>query len=324
MSENLTEKPSGINIGIDISKALLDVASYPDGEICQFTNNIKGYLKLAKWLATMNLSCITFEATGVYHRKLERFLGERGLPFARINPRQARYFAEAFGKLAKTDRIDALMLARFGELLKPRQGESKSQTLETICELVSSRRALVRDRTAIKNRLHNLQTPLLKRQAKQRLHQIENQMEAIDTECRALSEADEALARRLDILLSIPGLGEVTAFTLLAEMPELGSMNKRQTAALAGLAPVTRQSGTWKDKSFIRGGRANLRHALYMPALVAIRFNEEFKRKYQAMTEARGKDAKPAKVAITAIMRRLIVMANALLRDGRKWTKINA
>ena len=131
-----------------------------------------------------------------------------------------------------------LMLARFGELLKPRQGESKSQTLEALCELVSSRRALVRDRTAIKNRLHNLQTPLLKRQAKQRLHQIENQMEAIDTECRALSEADEALARRLDILLSIPGLGEVTAFTLLAEMPELGSMNKRQTAALADLRPL--------------------------------------------------------------------------------------
>jgi len=324
MISSVAENTTPINIGIDISKALLDVATHPDGEICQFTNNIKGFRQLAKWLASMNVTCITFEATGTYHRKLERFLGERGLPFARINPRQARYFAEAFGKLAKTDRIDALMLARFGQLLKPRQGSVKCQTIETIGELVAARRALIKDRTAIKNRLHNLQTTLLMRQARQRLRQIKNQIEAIDAECQALSEADEELARRLAILLSIPGLGEVTAFTLLAEMPELGSMNKRQTAALAGLAPITRQSGKWKGKSFIRGGRANLRHALYMPALVAIRFNGEFKRKYEAMTTASGKDAKPPKVAITAIMRRLIVLANALLRDGRKWTKITA
>jgi len=324
MSKSVAENTPAINIGIDISKAQLDVASYPDGEIYQFTNNIKGFRQLAKWIASMNVACITFEATGTYHRKLEHFLGEQGLPFARINPRQARCFAEAFGKLAKTDRIDALMLARFGELLKPRQGSTKSQSIETLGELVAARRALIKDRTAIKNRLHNLQTPLLKRQARQRLRQIENQMVAVDAECRALSEVDKELARRLAILLSIPGLGEVTAFTLLAEMPELGSMDKRQTAALAGLAPITRQSGTWKGKSFIRGGRANLRHALYMPALVAIRFNDEFKRKYQAMTNARGKDAKPAKVAITAIMRRLIVLANALLRDDRKWIKISA
>jgi len=324
MSKSIAEKTQATNIGIDISKANLDVAAYPGGQFCQFTNNIKGFRCLAKWLGTMNLSCITFEATGTYHRRLERFLGERRLPFSRINPRQARCFAEARGKLAKTDRVDALMLARFGELLKPRLTTAKSQPLETLCELVAARRALVKDRTAIKNRLHNLQTPLLKRQARQRLRQVERQMAAIDAECRIMRDADPELARRLDILLSIPGLGEVTAFTLLAEMPELGSMDKRQTAALAGLAPITRASGTWKGKSFIRGGRANLRHALYMPALVAIRFNEEFKQKYEAMTTARGKLAKPAKVAITAIMRRMIVMANALLRDDRKWTKISA
>ena len=324
MTRSIAENTPVTNIGIDISKALLDVAAYPGGETCQFTNNIKGHKALATWLQGMNVACITFEATGVYHRRLERFLGERGLPFAKVNPRRARHFADAFEKLAKTDRIDALMLARFGELLRPRQGSAKSQDLETLGELVAARRALVKDRTAIKNRLHNLQTPLLKRQARQRLRQIENQIGAIDGECRTLSETDPDLARRLDILVSIPGLGEVTAFTLLAEMPELGSMDKRQTAALAGLAPITRQSGTWKGKSFIRGGRANLRHALYMPALVAIRFNDEFKRKYEAMTTARGKDAKPPKVAIVAIMRRMIVMANALLRDDRKWTKISA
>ena len=140
MSKSIAEKTQATNVGIDISKANLDVAAYPGGQFCQFTNNIKGFRGLAKWLGTMNLSCITFEATGTYHRGLERFLGERRLPFSRINPRQARCFAEARGKLAKTDRVDALMLARFGELLKPRLTTAKSQPLETLCELVAARR----------------------------------------------------------------------------------------------------------------------------------------------------------------------------------------
>jgi len=135
-----------------------------------------------------------------------------------------------------------------------------------------------------------------------------------------LVEDDQQLDHRFNILTSIPGLGELTAIIMLAEMPELGTMDKRQTAALVGLAPITRQSGTWKGKSFIRGGRANLRQALYMPALVAIRFNQQMGAKYQTMTNA----GKPAKVAITAIMRKLIITANALLRDNRKWAKITA
>ena len=275
---------------------------------------------LARWLAALKVKLVVFEATGAYHRRLERFLSDHGLPFSKVNPRQARRFAEATGKLAKTDRVDALMLALFGELLQPPQSESKSQTLETLSQLVGARRALVKDRTAAKNRQHNLQSALLKRQTSRRLKQIKSDIAALDAACRELVSEDEQLDHRFNILVSMPGIGELTAIIMLVEMPELGAMDKRQTAALAGLAPIARQSGTWKGKSFIRGGRSNLRQALYMPALVAIRFNEEMATKYKTMIEK----GKPAKVAITAIMRKLITTANALLRDDRNWTKTQA
>ncbi|VAV86582.1 Mobile element protein [hydrothermal vent metagenome] len=309
-----------ITIGIDISKALLDVATYPEDEFKQFSNDPKGHKALAKWLDTREVKLIIFEATGVYHRGLERFLGQGGFPFAKINPYQARCFAEATGKLAKTDKVDSLMLARFGELLEPPLSAGKSQTLEELGELVCARRTLVKDRTAARNRQHNLKTGLLKRQTTRRLRQIEADIAAIDTECLVLIKGDETLVHRYDILISIPGIGQTTAIIMLAEMPELGTMDKRQTAALAGLAPISRQSGTWKGKSFIRGGRANLRQALYMPAMVAIRCNDELKARHNKFIVS----GKPFKVAITAIMRKLIITANALLRDNRKWAKITA
>ncbi len=307
-------------IGIDISKAHLDVAAHLSGEVEQFTNNAKGHRQLARWLGRMDVKCIAFEATGAYHRRLERFLSERGLPFAKVNPYQARCFAQATGKLAKTDQVDALMLARFGAVLEPPMHEGKSHVLEVLHELVIARQALIKDRTAARNRQHNHFSPLLKHQTKRRLRQIDTDIKAVDGECLALIRNDTALAHRYDILISIPGIGPTTAIIMLAEMPELGTMDKRQTASLAGLAPITRQSGTWRGKSFIRGGRANLRHALYMPAMVAIRFNVELKEKHEKFIA----DGKPFKVAITAIMRKLITTANALLRDDRKWSKSGA
>jgi len=306
-----------VNIGIDISKATLDVATYPDGKLSQFANDATGHKALVSWLGQMDLRCITFEPTGPYHRKLEQCLNKQGLPFAKINPRQARRFAEATGKLAKTDRVDALMLARFGAVLEPPKNIGKSQSVELLGELATARRALIKDRVATKTRQHNLTIALLQRQTKQRLKQIEAQIKAIDSQCRNLIKADDRLNNSFDILLSMPGIGEITAVIILAEMPELGTMDKRQVAALAGLAPIARQSGAWKGKSFIRGGRANLRRALYMPALMAIRTNKEFKHKYDTMRNA----AKPAKVAFTAVMRKLIILANALIRDQRKWSE---
>ena len=195
-----------------------------------------------------------------------------------------------------------------------------SEAIQQLADLVAARRALIKDRTATTNRAKVLRITLLKRQAGQRLTQIAQQVEDLDQHALAIIRADPVLQNRLDILISIPGIGEATAIALIADMPELGQMDEKQAASLAGLAPVARESGTWRGKSFIRGGRAHLRQALYMPALVAMRFNPDLKAKFEAMTKA----GKPAKVAITALMRKHVVLANALLRGNRKWTKITA
>ena len=208
------------------------------------------------------------------------------------------------------------MLARFGATLQPEIPPAKDETIDSLAELLAARRALVKDRTAALNRGKTLTLALLKRQSQQHLTQIEAQIKAIDQEHATIVASHATLQARFDVLCSIPGFGAATSLALLIEMPELGSMDAKQAASLAGVAPVARQSGTWKGTSFIRGGRAKLRQAIYMPALVAIRFNPPLKAKYQALRQA----GKPAKVAIVAIMRKLIITANALLRDHRHWT----
>jgi transposase len=208
------------------------------------------------------------------------------------------------------------MLARFGATMQPEIPPARNETIDSLGELLAARRALVKDRTAALNRGKSLTLALLKRQSQQHLHQIETQIKAIDREHATILATNARLKARSDILVSIPGFGPATAFALLIDMPEPGTMDAKQTGSLIGLAPVTRQSGNWKGKSFIQGGRAILRQAIYMPALVAIRFNLPLKVKYLAMRAA----GKPAKVAIVAIMRKLVIIANALLRDNRKWT----
>jgi transposase len=302
--------------GIDIAKDQLEVHLLPSGATRQVPNNRVGHQALLRWLGPLSIERIVFEATGPYHRQLEHALAAAGLPFAKVNPRQARRFAEAIGRLAKTDRVDAAMLARLGALLQPEVRSANSQVLDDLAELVAARRALVKDRTACLNRAKVQRIALLKSQVAQRLRQIEAQIEAIDRQCQVLIAADAALCHRLAILESIPGLGSATAIAILAEMPELGQLEHKQAASLAGLAPVARQSGTWRGRSFIRGGRAHLRQALYMPALVAVRFNAALKAKYQAFRAA----GKPPKVALIAIMRKLLILANALIRDGRTWS----
>ena len=184
-----------------------------------------------------------------------------------------------------------------------------------MAELINARDGLVRDRAALKNREKNLTIAFLKRQCRQRLEQIDRHIEALDAEIAKLIAGDAALARRHQILTSIAGVGTLTANQLIATIPELGILENKQAASLAGLAPVARQSGTWRGKSFIRGGRANVRQALYMPALVAARYNPDLKAKYQQLVAA----GKPAKIAITAVILKLVVTANALLKADRCW-----
>jgi transposase len=301
--------------GVDISKDFLDVSIYPSRASGRFANDAKGHRALIAWLKAHPVQRVVFEATGPYHRTFERTLAAAGLPMAKVNPRQARRFAEATGRIAKTDTIDAAMLARFGALLNPQIVQPVSQTVDEMKELHNARQALVKDRTATFNRQKQMRIAILKRLATQRLKQIDNQLKAIDAALAALRDSDAALKTRFDILLSIPGIGPATAFAMLIEMPELGALENPQAASLAGLAPIARDSGKWRGKRSIRGGRANLRQAIYMPALVATRFNPDLKAKYQAMIKA----GKPPKVAIVAVMRKLIILANTLLKANRFW-----
>ena len=320
MTSKGTEKMTLSTIGIDVSKDHLDAHRLPDGAHRRFTNTGQGLKALRTWLAKTPAQRIVYEPTGAYHRLLERTLAPLGLPLVKINPRQVRRFAEATGKLAKTDRADAALLARMGAVLAPPLRPMADATLVELKELYIARQALIKDRTAARNRQKTLTLPLVKRQNAARLRQIDAHLNALDEDIRARISQNAELAQRCDILCSIPGISKVTAWVLLIEMPELGSLDCKQAASLAGLAPVARQSGSWTGRAFIRGGRANLRHALYMPALVAIRFNDDLKAKYRELSHA----GKPAKVAIIAIMRKLLVLANALLRDQRKWTSKTA
>jgi transposase len=302
-------------IGVDISKDHLDAHRISDGASHRFTNDRAGHRAFLAWLAKP-CARLVYEPTGPYHRAFERGMADAGLLLVKVNPRQARRFAEATGKLAKTDRLDAAVLARMGALLELEARPVRNPILTDLKDLSMAREALVKNRTAARNRAKNLTLALLKRHNAEQLRQIQRQMAAIETEIMARIKASADLARRFDILVSIPGISAITALALLIDMPELGTLENGQAASLAGLAPVARQSGKWTGRAFIRGGRARVRQALYMPALVAMRFNPDLKAKYDQLIAA----GKASKLAITAIMRKLIVLTNALIRDGRKWT----
>lgn len=304
------------SVGVDISKDTLDVHLHPAGVARRFGNSQKGRRALIAWLAAVAVARVVFEPTGACHHGFERQMADAGRPLCKVDPRQARRFAEAIGRHAKTDLADAAMLARLAAMLKPPVRPVISAGLDEMKELHVARRALVKDRTAALNRGHTRRVALLKRQAARRLAQIERQIAAVDTALRALLAADPALKTRFDILVSIPGVGETTALIMLVEMPERGALEHRCAACLAGLAPIARDSGQHRGKRFIRGGRAHLRHAIDMPALVAVRFNPDLKAKHDTLRAA----GKAPKAALTAIRRKLVILANALLRDSRPWS----
>jgi transposase len=301
-------------IGIDVSKDHLDAHKLPDGQSRQFANTPAGIKALIGWIG-LDPTRIVFEPTGACHRQLEVRLAEAGLPIVKVNPRQAKRFAQAIGQLAKTDRLDAAMLAKMGALLDLQPRPVPAANLRNLKDLHVAREALIKDRTAAANRSKTLLLPVLKRQNAARCKQITAQLAEIDAAIMALIKADPDLAGKLALLTSIPGIATITAAMLISEMPELGTLDEKQIAALAGLAPIARQSGKWSGKAFVQGGRRHVRNGLYMPALVAMRFNRDLKAKYQALT-TRGKAPKQA---ITAVMRKLLILANALLRKGTPW-----
>ncbi len=303
-------------IGIDISKDWLDVFAAPEGRASQFSNDVAGFRKLIAWIGS-EVDRIAYEPTGPFHRNVEDALLKAGLPLYAINPYQVRCFARSLGRRAKTDAVDARILATMAAAIEDlRPTHSKSEGQRDLAELQLARDALVGDRVAITNRGKHLRAAAVKQLNKQRLKQIERQLKHIDAEIRKRLKAEETLHRQAEILTSIPGISDVTAAGLIVHMPELGTLTGPRAASLGGLAPVTRESGSWKGRSFIQGGRHHLRRVLYMPAAVAIRWNPDLKRTYEALV-AKGK---PPKVALTAVMRKLLVLANTLMQQGRIWT----
>lgn len=303
-------------IGIDISKDTFDIHRLSDRRHERFGTDKAGLALLRRWIGRVPVR-VVYEATGRYHRDLEAVLGGAGHFLVKVNPTRARRFAQAISQGAKTDRVDAAMLARMGAVLELDAKPVRSETMHEIRELHIARIALNKDRTACRNRLEGARNKVVLAQLRARLRQVDSQIEQINAELARLIAEDPGLARREAVLRSIPGIGAVTAVAMIVEMPELGTMEAKEAASLAGLAPITRESGKWKGRSKIGGGRRGVRNALYMPALVAIRHNLHLGETYRTLVNA----GKPAKLAIAAIMRKLVILANALIRDDRTWTE---
>lgn len=305
-------------IGVDISKDRLDIYWLSREEARVLPNTTAGFAELGRWIEDEAGGdvLVVFEATGAYHRDLERHLGAAALPFVKVNPRQARRFAQAAGKLAKSDRVDARMLARMGVGLDLVPQAVDGEDIHDLRELLTARRALIRDQIAARARLATARNPLIREQLARRIADIDADIRALDAAVdRIAAEGTGDLEARIRRLTTIPGIGHVTATALLVDMPELGSLDARKIAALAGLAPMTQQSGRWQGKARIAGGRATIRRAIYMPALVAVRFNPDLRDAYARLLAA----GKAKKVALTAIMRKLVILANTLMREERDW-----
>jgi len=314
--------------GIDISKASLDLhvleptgGAKGGGLARRFANTHEGIAMLLGCLAERGAGrpCrVVFEPTGRFHLALWRALHEAGHAAVPYNPFRARRFAEADGAMAKTDAIDARVLARAAAFMDLPAVPPPAGNILRIKELHSLRLGLVRALRAAKNRRGAAREALARRLLGDQIALLEAQIAELDAELARMIGADPQLARRRDILVSVPGIGPVSATALIAELPELGAASDKQIAALLGVAPMNRDSGTWKGARRIKGGRARLRAALHMAALAAARCNPDLKACRNRLADA----GKHAKVILTAVLRKLVILANALVRDDRLWTPI--
>ena len=305
-------------IGIDISKAHLDMFDQNGQTHRQWDNTARGIGALIKGLLKREEECqLIFEATGPYHKALEAGLVKAGIAYTQVNPWQARRFAEATGQRTKTDKVDAKMLALMGQALGLNPSLRRDRVYEDLAEIEGMRLAMVDQRTAWKNRQQMLTSKAHQRFVAREIKRCDQALEHLNQEAMALLKEHPKLERRWQILCSIKGIGRASALSILTNLPEIGILNQSQVAALSGLAPRERSSGNWKGKTRISGGRANLRKALYMPALVATRYNQDLKEFYTRLLEM----GKPKMVALIAVMRKLIIIANSLIKNDRKWTQ---
>jgi transposase len=311
---------AAVYAGIDVCKARLDVYLHPIGRSFCFPNSKEGIKLLCKELAAVEVALTVVEATGKLHRLAHRMLSAAGYPVAIVNPARSRKFADALGQLAKTDKIDARLLSLYGALLGPGATPVPAKRLAELQELVMARQAAKADETALKNRHTAAESLVLKRLLKHQLENCARAIEGLDAAIDALLEGDPVLKRRYGILTSIKGVGPVVAATLAACLSELGLLPGPKIAALAGVAPFNDESGDGRGLRRIKGGRAHVRTALYMAAVSAARCNPDLKTFYDRLRAA----GKEAKLALTAVMRKLVTLANILIREDRHWTPEHA
>jgi transposase len=300
-------------IGIDVSKDSLDMAT-PEG-VSQWNNLPQAHSALIEQLANWTIESIIIEATGGYERPLVAELLAAGLPVIVVNPRQVRDFARATGRLAKTDSIDAQVLAQFGKAIRPRQRPLPSGKQLDLQQQVARRRQLVGMLTMEQNRLKQTTDKLVRQSIQAVCNTLQKQLEKLDQRLQDAIEETPAWREKDNLLRSVPGIGPQTAFTLLAELPELGCCSRQQIAALVGIAPINRDSGRWRGARTTWGGRATVRAGLYMATLVATQHNPVIKAHYQNLQKL----GKKKKVAIVACMRKLLCMLNAIIRDKKPW-----
>ena len=301
----------GVYVGVDVCKDWLDFYLHPVGQKLRVANTPVGLKALKRRLAELPVELIVMEATAKFHRQAHRTLHAAGLAVAVVNPLRARLFAEAVGQLAKTDRLDARVLALMGQALEPSARPPAPEALEALQELARAHSAAKADQTALLNRRGASQTAFLKAELGRRLKVLAGHIERLDAEIERRIGADPALKRRYDILITIPGVGPVAAVALVVGLPELGACSGKAASLLAGLAPLACDSGAKAGERRISGGRAFVRTSLYFAALSATSCNPQLREDYQRLRDA----GKKAKVAITAIMRKLIVLANVLIKE---------
>ncbi len=302
-------------LGVDVSKDWLDVAAEPDGSLQRLSNDTEGFKAVVSLARETGSERITLEASGGYQTRLVAALLEAGLPVVVVNPRQVREYARATGRLAKTDRIDARILCAFTLAVQPPLRELKDEQAELLSSLIARRRQLIEMRTAEKNRLTLGARGKVRKNLKAHIEWLDRHLRNTDRELRQLIERSPAWQEKENLLTSVPGVGKTTAQMLIAQLPELGRLTHKQIAALVGVAPFNRDSGTLRGQRTTWGGRHSVRAGLYMATMSAIRANPPIKAFYERL---RGR-GKPGKVAMTACMRKLLTMLNAMLRDHKPW-----
>lgn len=309
-----TPQPALSFLGIDVSKAHLDLGVHPSRKCSRVNNDEEGVADLVTQAKALSPTLIVVEATGGYETAIVAALASAGLPVAVINPRQARDFAKSLGKLAKTDKIDALVLARFADAVRPEPRPLPDEAARQLQATLVRRRQLVEMLVAEKNRLP-MTHPSMQPRLREHIQWLETELDQIDQDLADQLHASPVWREKDELLQSAKGVGPGLSTTLLAELPELGQLNRKQVAALVGVAPFNRDSGKLKGKRAIWGGRSNVRTALYMATLSATRCNPVIRTYYQHLLAV----GKLKKVALVACMRKLLTILNAMMRSGTHW-----